>query len=297
MLSIGKPSWPLLPASRSAAMIPSGDGYRDRGGAPPGGEAQSAAGDLDVDCGDRHPEGEQIGLGPEAADDDGVPGGVVAAAGAGVGEQVLGGELAGDADHEHQRGGGERGEEDPAAVAGAAGEQQRQPREQRQRQVEDDLDGERPGWADPDDRRRRPVVLEQESGREQVAGAGQRAGVEGGAIADERRLKDQRDEQQDHPVGGQDPQGPVPEVAGDARPPVGLEGGDEERAVEEEAGEREEQRHPERHALERDRSRCAVPERRAVGVRVEPGVADEDGRRRDCAQALDPGEPAATGGR
>jgi hypothetical protein len=185
----------------------------------------------------------------------------------------------------------------PITSIRATGEQQRQPREQRQRQVEDDLDGERPGRADSDDRRRRPVVLEQERGREQVAGVGQRAGVEGGAVADERRLQDQRDEQQDHPVGGQDPQRPVAEVAGDAGAPLRLEGGDEERAVEEEAGEGEEQRHTEGHALERDRTRAAVPERRAVGVRVEPGVADEHGRRRDRAQPLDPGEPAATGGR
>ena len=102
----------------------------------------------------------------------------------------------------------------------------------------------------------------------------------------------QRDDGQ-HPVGGQDPEGAVPQVPGGARAAprrYQAQVGGGIRAVQQEAGQKEEERDGDVE------TRGQVADARAGHVQTgeEEDVEDDDGNGRDGAVAVESGEPLAT---
>ena len=175
----------------------------------------------------------------------------------------------------HQRQEGELGDDLPAArqAADRAGHQHRV---ERQQQVEGDLDAQRPRRGDALQHVVVAVDLAEAVEQPEVAGEHARdAGVD-------------RQHGQRQPVGGHDPQDPPAQVARQRRPAGAVQPRGDERAVEQEARDREEDRHP--HLGVGD-------EARRPGHGQAAGVADDDGDRGDRAQRIDQREARMPGRR
>ena len=174
---------------------------------------------------------------------------------------------------------------EPNGLAGAGAEH-------REHEVEDDLDRQRPRWPDARDRRLRVVVLDEERASHQQPGVEARAVVQPRRIADEDGLQTDRGDEEDHPVDREDAQRAVAQVRADRRRRLVVQRRGGKRAIQQEARQREEERHA---VLEIEKHPGHRPQvdRPTGGRRIEPHVADADAARRERAHALDAGQSRA----
>ena len=186
---------------------------RHCGASPVPRQRQPTAGDLDVKDGDSHPEAEEIGLSEEAALDHGVQ--VVAVAGSRRSGQHVRGMLPAQPDGQQEERRPQQDEHPTTTEELAMHGARHSDREDRQRAVEDDLNGERPGGTDPDDHRRRPVVLQQQASLKERERIIEPAVHEARTEPHVRRPEHERDVEQDEPVRGRDAQEPVVQVRPD----------------------------------------------------------------------------------
>jgi len=115
---------------------------------------------LGVEHRGHHAEGEEVGLRPEASLENRVPIGVVAGEHV-AGDHVPRGELPAQSEDQQQGGWHEQGDDAFPPILRAVCERGCEQHQERKRQIEDDLDGERPRRPDSGDHRVGPVVLHQ----------------------------------------------------------------------------------------------------------------------------------------
>jgi len=111
-------------------------------------------------------------------------------------------------------------------------------------------------------------------------------------VPEEGHLEGDAGQQEDHPVGWQDPEGTVAQVAADAGSRYAAHHRGRERPVEEKSRQREEQDHAERE-MRHDARQGPESRTAPVGAGEEPAVVHEDAARGDGASALDPGQTGA----
>jgi hypothetical protein len=240
---------------------------------------------------ERHPEGEQVGVGQEAAREHRMPVGPPTVAGARAGDDVRD-RLAGQPDEEH---GGRRRQRGPTAcrpARGRPGEHDGQGGEHGKREVEGDLDHQRPRGSDAGQQGLRVVALEEQEALGQGGRLpGERANLQlGGIVAKQRHLQHHARQQQDHPVRGQNPEGAVAQVVGDPGSGQRAHHGGRERPVQQEAGEREEQDHADRQVRHEGRQ-WAEPWADPVGTAEEPAVVDQHAASGDRTKPFDARKP------
>ncbi len=167
----------------------------------------------------------------------------------------------------------------------------RRPAENRDAEVEDDLDRERPARHDSDQ-----TVAGAEIGGQKMR---DRELQEHGVREQRRRpakqllFEEQRDDKENRPIGRKDPQRPVHEVLTDSRSRSAAHRARDIRPEQQKTAQDEEQGHAgcemRQHLVEWAKGR-----RFRVGTGVQPDVVDKDRERREGTQPLDTDQPVRT---